>query len=101
MAGLWILVPLLGVPAVLFIGNSSSFGITTLLANCHPAWLVLSSCLGSSVRSRIARSSISGQQPSFGRNYAMNLSSGAGSGWESIEMENMLNPEDEFDDTRR
>jgi hypothetical protein len=31
----------------------------------------------------------------------MNLSSGAGhGGWESIEMENMLNLEDEFDDAR-
>lgn len=32
----------------------------------------------------------------------MNLISGTGpGGWESIEMENMLNPEDEFDDPRR
>ncbi|TID25692.1 glutamine amidotransferase type 1 [Venturia nashicola] len=85
MAGLWILVPLIMIPLVLLL-----------------AWLVLSSCLGSSVRSRVSRSSIPGHQPSFGRNYAMGLSSGTGpGGWESIEMENMLNPEDEFDGSRR
>jgi hypothetical protein len=33
---------------------------------------------------------------SFGKQYAMNLNSGAGQGgWEQIEMENMLDPEDE------
>lgn len=54
------------------------------------------------MRSRISRPSVPGQQPSFGRNYAMNLSSGTGpGGWESIEMENMLNPEDEFEASRR
>ncbi|RDI80520.1 hypothetical protein Vi05172_g9484 [Venturia inaequalis] len=85
MAGLWILLPLFVIPLVLLL-----------------AWLVLSSCLGSSVRSRGSRSSIPGQQPSFGRNYAMGLSSGTGpGGWESIEMENMLNPETDFEDPRR
>lgn len=100
MAGLWILVPLVVIPLVLLLGT-----VPRRLQYCrtdHLAWLILSSCLGSSVRTRVSGSSIPGQQPSFGRNYAMNLSSGTGpGGWESIEMENMLNPEDEFDDPRR
>jgi hypothetical protein len=33
---------------------------------------------------------------SFGKQYAMNLNSGAGQGgWEQIEMENMLDPDDD------
>jgi hypothetical protein len=62
--------------------------------NIFKAYLALSSCLGDSLRRQRNMSPRPASMTSFGKQYAMNLNSGAGQGgWEQIEMENMLEPE--------
>jgi hypothetical protein len=62
-------------------------------------FLALSSCMGDGFRARISGMSINPRHGSYGRGYARGLGSGAGSsGWEQIEMEDMMGDDSEDDE---
>ena len=91
MNALLLLVLVFFIPLVLLLGKLTSspnhVSITDSVVYC-----ALSSCLGDALRQRAQ------QRTSFGKGYALNLSSGAGqAGWEQIEMEGILNTESDHE----
>ena len=53
--------------------------------------MALSSCLGDNLRARISGVALDARQGAYGRTFARTMTSGvAQSGWEQIEMEDML-----------
>ncbi|PSS10829.1 hypothetical protein M430DRAFT_53371 [Amorphotheca resinae ATCC 22711] len=73
MASLWLLVPLLAIPLVLFV-----------------AWLILSSCLGDSFRLRFSNVTVNPRQAIFDRNYMRSVTSSGQGTWNQFEMTDML-----------
>jgi hypothetical protein len=65
------------------------------------AWLILSTCMGDSFRARVAGVPVNVRQANYGKTYARNLPNfGSGlnqGGFEQIELENMMDPEEEFE----
>jgi len=63
------------------------------------AWLILSTCMGDSFRARVAGVPVNVRQANYGKTYARNFGSGLNqSGFEQIELENMMDPEEEFEE---
>jgi hypothetical protein len=62
------------------------------------AWLIFSTCMGDSYRARVAGVPIHPRHASYGKTYTRNMGSGMNQGgFEQIEMENMLDPEEDFE----
>ncbi|KAE8350411.1 hypothetical protein BDV28DRAFT_150954 [Aspergillus coremiiformis] len=58
------------------------------------AWLALSSCLGSGLRSRFTRDSLREGMDAYGRDYLRGMASSGPAMSEQIELENMLRDSD-------
>lgn len=62
-------------------------------------WLVLSSCMGDSVRARVAGVPLNVRHAAYGKTYLRNFGSAVNQGgFEQIEMENMMDPSGEYDE---
>ena len=62
-------------------------------------WLILSTCMGDSFRARVAGVPVNVRQANYGKIYARNFGSGLNQGgFEQIELENMMDPEEEFEE---
>lgn len=62
-------------------------------------WLILSTCMGDSVRGRIAGVPVNVRQASYGKTYLRNFGSAVNHGGsEQIELQNMMNPRDDFEE---
>ena len=63
------------------------------------AWLILSTCMGDSFRARVAGVPVNVRPANYGKTYARNFGSGLNQGgFEQIELENMMDPEEEFEE---
>lgn len=96
-----VLLLLLGIPFVVFLGESQFEPY--LPAHSYPftVFLALSSCLGNGLRTRIAGARIDPRHGVYGRSYARGLGSFVPGASEQIEMEDVMSkswdPEDEDD----
>jgi len=62
-------------------------------------WLILSSCMGDSVRARVGGAPLNVRHAAYGKTYLRNFGSAVNQGgFEQIEMENMMEPSGEYDE---
>lgn len=62
-------------------------------------WLIFSTCMGDSVRARVAGVPLNARHATYGKTYLRNLGSAVNQGgFEQIEMENMMDPSGEYEE---
>lgn len=91
MSVLWLLALFFFLPFVLFLGMSMfCVFVPTTVVHSFTVYLVLSSCLGDNVRTRVSRSSVDARRGVYDRNYLRTMTNSGTSMSEQIELQEIM-----------